>query len=658
MLESISITGFKSVRKKTDLVIAPLTVFTGANSSGKSTVLQTLLLQAQTLQSTVHSASVVLNGHIERLGKFSDIASMGKNQPITLGFSLVPDPEEDLMEDSGMLRQSLLHHPWNPFFRVRGLKSVRCQYSFSGDSEGDETSRTWDLEPIVSKAALSATAVTGTRRPRRTSVTVTRSSRKLRQKADDLHLDAANLDRYSGYLQYDVVNSGASGEGMVRLWYVRELGVPTKSKPQGAQLYHFVPDSEVTVVDEVGEFADSFVGFLESWKSDQYSRGFFSHYIGQYESDPQAPSAFGKPFLSLVLSAIDRVSGEAKATKRDVSVLADAHSMLTAETRATISGLFAKLEKLSPAVRVMFWDALSSPKDALREALVNHRAPHMIVVPLQMDPACDLASLYVRRFFAERLKYVGPLRDQPRAVYPLSGYLMSERDVGFRGENAAAVLHNFWNSRVSNVSPESLASNPDEIKTIQEPLGQAVQKWLSFLSVAESVRTEDQGTEGHGVYATPFKGAGEHDLAHVGVGISQVLPIVVESLVSDRGSLLLFEQPELHLHPKVQSRLADFFFALTALGKQCIVETHSEYLINRLRYLRACATGDTFEKALRIYFAEIGPEGSSFHEVHMDKYGAIDDWPDGFFDEGERLASDIARAGLAKSRSTRAHESD
>ncbi|WP_162528596.1 AAA family ATPase [Mycolicibacterium sp. CBMA 361] len=73
------------------------------------------------------------------------------------------------------------------------------------------------------------------------------------------------------------------------------------------------------------------------------------------------------------------------------------------------------------------------------------------------------------------------------------------------------------------------------------------------------------------------------DLTSVGTGVSQVLPVLVMCLQAPPGSLLLIEQPELHLNPAVQQKLADFLLAIAASGRQLLVETHSDYLITRLR---------------------------------------------------------------------------
>ena len=87
----------KSVRSQTELTFKPLTIFAGANSSGKSTVLQSILLVSQTAGSMVPSRSVVLNGHLTKLGQFDDLIQQGSEaQQIAIGWECAPlrKPEE------------------------------------------------------------------------------------------------------------------------------------------------------------------------------------------------------------------------------------------------------------------------------------------------------------------------------------------------------------------------------------------------------------------------------------------------------------------------------------------------------------------------------------------------------------------------------------
>jgi predicted ATPase len=122
----------------------------------------------------------------------------------------------------------------------------------------------------------------------------------------------------------------------------------------------------------------------------------------------------------------------------------------------------------------------------------------------------------------------------------------------------------------------------------------------------------------------------------------------VQALLAPVDSVLIFEQPELHLHPKVQSVLGDFFLAMALMGKQCVVETHSEYLINRVRVRIVQSHADTVLSNVRIYFAAKEGAVTRFRPVKPNEYGAILDWPEGFFDQSELEAALLLKEQLKK----------
>lgn len=137
--------------------------------------------------------------------------------------------------------------------------------------------------------------------------------------------------------------------------------------------------------------------------------------------------------------------------------------------------------------------------------------------------------------------------------------------------------------------------------------------------------------------------------------MSQVLPILVLSLLAEPGSTLVFEQPELHLHPRVQTRLADFFVSLTSIGKQCLIETHSEYLVNRLRYRAATAESSAVAESVLVYFVEKSGQRSKYRAIEITEFGGLTEWPAGFFDENQDTAAAILKAAMAKRKGSRDH---
>jgi predicted ATPase len=290
----------------------------------------------------------------------------------------------------------------------------------------------------------------------------------------------------------------------------------------------------------------------------------------------------------------------------------------------------------------LIYDAMKASNNVSQEskAFVQPRPPQLITE----------TSWYLDNFFATSLKYLGPLRDAPKPLYPLAP-AADPHDVGLRGEHTASILELHKNKKIKYIPSSHFKEPTVNRKTVTRTLEAAVIDWLQYLGVASSVKSRDQGKLGHELKVSLANSETTHDLTHVGVGVSQVLPILVMCLLADNDSTLVFEQPELHLHPKVQTLLGDFFLSMALCNKQCIVETHSEYFIDRLRFRIAAATAENELNSLaKIYFVEKPSLSSSFREVVINEYGAIPDWPDDFFDQSQKQAEEILRAALNKKR--------
>lgn len=253
----------------------------------------------------------------------------------------------------------------------------------------------------------------------------------------------------------------------------------------------------------------------------------------------------------------------------------------------------------------------------------------------------------IRALFSDFTRYLGPLRDEPRPLYPLEA-LSEPTDVGYRGEHTAAVLELNKNRLVSFVDPKAFETGLLPAVGAAATLHDAVVTWLSYLGVAVDVQTSDKGKFGHEMQVLTGDVAKAHDLTNVGVGVSQVLPIVVMALLAPRSAVLIFEQPELHLHPKVQARLADFFLSLVVLGKQCVLETHSEHLLLRLRRRIAEFTERDLSELVRVYFVERLEGRSQYRPIEISRFGAIENWPQDFFDQGDEETERLILAAQRK----------
>lgn len=240
-----------------------------------------------------------------------------------------------------------------------------------------------------------------------------------------------------------------------------------------------------------------------------------------------------------------------------------------------------------------------------------------------------------------RVQYIGPLRDEPRVVWSQWNEQQAGLPVGLRGELSASVL-----SRMG--AREIRCTLPGETLVTTHTLQDAVNAWLSFLQLANGVSTLGRGKLG--VEVSLQSDTGLRDLTSVGVGVSQTLPIVVALLIAPQHSILIIEQPELHLHPAVQARLADFL--LSARPDMSIVaETHSEALVTRIR--RRVAEDKKNASDIQVLFVESGINGATSRELLVNKMGDLSEWPRGFLSDMEEDTRAIIMASINRSEGRR-----
>lgn len=243
-----------------------------------------------------------------------------------------------------------------------------------------------------------------------------------------------------------------------------------------------------------------------------------------------------------------------------------------------------------------------------------------------------------------KMRYLGPLREEPQFVM-LTSPTASTGYIGDKGEFTAAVLYNHLHGKQERKYPL-----PNNIEEKNLNLVEAVKSWASYLGLVEDVSIEDLAALGLTIKVKSQGVESELPLPSVGVGVSQVLPVVVLCLLAEPGSVILLEQPELHLHPGLQQRLADFFIAVAESGRQLIVETHSEYFVSRLRRRVVEDSDDELLKLVKIVSAERDRETgeTTYRDIDLTQYGEIQDWPKGFFDQAAVDEREIIRGALLK----------
>lgn len=157
-----------------------------------------------------------------------------------------------------------------------------------------------------------------------------------------------------------------------------------------------------------------------------------------------------------------------------------------------------------------------------------------------------------------------------------------------------------------------------------------------------NVEVKRKGTKDSDPFQIGVKVTGQSfNLLDVGYGVSQVLPILVDVVVNPKRSCFLLQQPEVHLHPKAQAELGSFLAALAKTqDKRFIIETHSDYLIDRIRMDIRDKKQIRSDDVAILYF-ERSKSGVTIHELELDDFGNIKNAPPSyrqfFLDEERRL---------------------
>lgn len=288
---------------------------------------------------------------------------------------------------------------------------------------------------------------------------------------------------------------------------------------------------------------------------------------------------------------------------------------------------------------------LSSMPEAKQKGLGSPSQFHIFPIEIHQlfgPGVADMETSFELQF-ERRLSYVGPLRSRPERSYIWSGG--EPGSVGADGDRTVLALLAAEDRRLKTPASEEIKRFPELIAL-----------WLERMGLIESFRLErirDDRDDYEVILRTPGNQS-EVRLMDVGFGLSQILPVVVQSFYAQPHSTVIFEQPEIHLHPRVQADLADLFLdAIHAEDEngdernvQFLVESHSEHFLRRLQ--RRIAEEKLAPEEVAIYFCRPGENGAEIEELQVDDYGNITNWPDNFFgDEMGDLAA-MTRAAMAR----------
>ena len=240
------------------------------------------------------------------------------------------------------------------------------------------------------------------------------------------------------------------------------------------------------------------------------------------------------------------------------------------------------------------------------------------------------------------IHYLGPLRTKADRLYRWTG--IEPESVGYAGENTVAAM---LAARSRKISPGKGKWNKAFEQVVAEKL-----KVMGLIDDFKVAAISKQRQE----YEVKVRAKGSKDLVDlpdVGFGVSQVLPVLVQCFYAPCNSIIVMEQPEIHLHPSAQAHLADVMIDMISSredGKdrnvQLIVETHSEHFLRRLQ--RRIAEGTVKQDKVSAYFANVSETPAKLDPLQIDMFGTIQNWPPNFFGDEMEDITQQAKAAMKR----------
>jgi len=251
--------------------------------------------------------------------------------------------------------------------------------------------------------------------------------------------------------------------------------------------------------------------------------------------------------------------------------------------------------------------------------------------------------------FKEGFQYLSAERVSPQSSFETSTYeVVKRKQLGNHGE--FAIYYLALNKEAPLLIPELKHETvPKEDSTLLKN----VEAWLTEISPGISLKTQFYPDMDKVRLAFQYDAGrlnvitNEFRPTNVGFGITYILSVIVAILSAQKGDILLVENPEAHLHPRGQSRIGHLMALAAEQGVQLFIETHSDHVLNGIRVAAKKDSEyhviDADNVSIFFFHREEGQEdhATSIFTPKLDNNGKIDKWPEGFFDEWNRLLFEL-----------------
>lgn len=186
--------------------------------------------------------------------------------------------------------------------------------------------------------------------------------------------------------------------------------------------------------------------------------------------------------------------------------------------------------------------------------------------------------------------------------------------------------------------PMYLSNTYSQDKDKWDHLKNSLQEFGRSAGLFDEISIQPYGKRHSGPFHIQIKKSGRQRKGHfrnlidVGYGVSQVLPVITELLREDAPALLLLQQPEVHLHPSAQAALGSLFCQIARPNQQLVVETHSDYLLDRVRLDVRDEKTHLGPDDVSILFFERNDLDVTIHSLRIDEEGNVLDVPSAYRD--------------------------
>jgi len=628
---------FKSVSRAAEISLAPLTVVVGANSAGKSSLIQSILLMAQNAISESKNTAPQLRGQFELNSFLVQLGSMKESICDLKG----PATSKSSFELGGLWfvgdRPSFTYFQRNPddVGNARSGQSTieRGSNEMLLDWELELTPLAGDVENGIAivKEAHATTIQNG----------ISRQTASARAKKSDPATDIlkTKFDKFSFDHQASVAPhenlknlKGSNTEVLEDLGYreKREAvtfrsGLPV-SGLKSMNILDYIFNHQKSLYKDALRSTGSVSDPRESIVESQISKNVFADLNSAADFYVEEVARLGRAILQQDRIADDLNVAQLARGIEQRQIVPIEELPLTSKFDGTFASQVEVEKQVAEFLKLVNqkFTKLHGEAEWVQERVLCSPDGRRTRVPIYAQSKTSRMIELWNRYLADSVVYLGPVRSGPRTTYGLgSGNENTNIPIGESGEFLAKKL---FNER----DPKSYPVLEDgKLKSARLSLEEAVSHWYHQICSSPEMQGEI-GVDAPGRQGYRLN-VGDRTLATIGFGISQLLPVLAICLSSQPGTLILLEEPESHLNPGLQQKLADFLLHMVSTGRQIIVETHSEYLITRLR--RNAASDPDSHRYFGIIFAERdSKEGTSYRPVRVDDQGDLSEWPRGFFD--------------------------